>query len=323
MYASIVLLAPSRLFIRGQLVSSPESYKISPGGTSKCDIQFTLTHNSVIQYKLLSSDSYLRSLQGLVIPYVINLYNTQDTIQLFMEVPHQSFWVEASPSMSDALKQRVIDAYRKLHGTGVLHGSVETRNILIGGDGRVTLVDFSMARTKRPIKEIGLEGCTDKELAVELRKVKFILDYGHARSHETQGMERGDRHAPKPEVWNEWTQDLGRPSKRWLVPGQTQEQYADAASMFYAAIALLEHRRVVESVSPLLVLSPHSPLPVRNRLSSHVTPLKSLHKRQIPPLANDDTAIPAKRRRVGYSEPERPIFSGPPWERKPDIFAFK
>ncbi|PIL32027.1 hypothetical protein GSI_06731 [Ganoderma sinense ZZ0214-1] len=265
------------------------------------------------EFKLLSSDSYLRPLQGLVVPYVINLYDTQDTIQLFMEAPHQSFWVEASPTMSDALKQRVVDAYRKLHGTGVLHASVEKKNILIGGDGRVTLVDFSMARTKRPIKEIGLEGCTDKDLALELRKVKFILDYGHARSHETQGAEKGDRHAPKPEVWHQWTLELGQPSKRWLVPGQTQEQYAEAVSAFRADVSRLELRRAVESVSPLLVLTPESPLPVRNRLPSHVTPSMSPRKRKISHVTAD-TATPAKRPRVCDKEPERPVCSGPLWK---------
>ena len=255
-----------------------------------------------------------------MVPYVINLYNTQDTIQLFMEVPHQSFWVEASPTMSDALKQRVVDAYRKLHGVGVLHGSAEKSNILIGGDGRITLVDFSMARTKRPIKEIGLEGCTDKDLALELRKVKFMLDYGHARSHETQGWERGDRHAPKPEVWGQWTQELDQPSKRWLIPGQTQELFADAVAVFRANVAHLEHRRAVESVSPLLVLSPESPLPVRNRLPFHATSSKSPHKRKITPP--DDTTTPAKRLRVSDKEIERPVCSGPLWKCRPYIVCF-
>ncbi|KAI1797820.1 hypothetical protein LXA43DRAFT_268930 [Ganoderma leucocontextum] len=296
-----------------ELVSSPGQYEISSGGASERVLRPTLLHNSIPQFKLLSSDSYLRPLQGLVVPYVINLYNTRDVIQLFMEVPHQSFWVEVSPFMSDVLKQRVVDAYRRLHGVGVLHGSAEKKNILVGGDGRVTLMDFSMARTKRPIEEIGLEGCTDKELAVELRKVKFILDYGHARSHETLGREKGDRHAPKPEVWDEWTQELGRPSKRWLVPGQTEEQYADAVSGFRATVVRLEHRRAVESVSPLLVMSPESPLPVRNRFSSHATSSKSRQKRKITPLVAEDSATPAKRPRVG-DEPERPVFSGPLWQ---------
>lgn len=41
----------------------------------------------------------------------------------------------------------VLDAYVKLHARGVLHGDVHPGNVLVGPDGRVTLVDFGLAGT--------------------------------------------------------------------------------------------------------------------------------------------------------------------------------
>ena len=41
----------------------------------------------------------------------------------------------------------VLDAYVALHERGVLHGDVHPGNVLVGPDGRVTLVDFGLAGT--------------------------------------------------------------------------------------------------------------------------------------------------------------------------------
>jgi serine/threonine-protein kinase len=44
-----------------------------------------------------------------------------------------------------ALAEHVIDAYARLHEQGVLHGDVHPRNLLVGPEGAVTIVDYGLA----------------------------------------------------------------------------------------------------------------------------------------------------------------------------------
>ncbi|MDQ6740487.1 MAG: hypothetical protein M3021_09025 [Actinomycetota bacterium] len=44
-----------------------------------------------------------------------------------------------------ALCEAVIGAYARLHGCRVVHGDVHPRNLIVGPDGRVTLLDFGLA----------------------------------------------------------------------------------------------------------------------------------------------------------------------------------
>ena len=43
------------------------------------------------------------------------------------------------------LAERVIGAYAHLHAQGVVHGDVHPRNVIVGADGSVTLIDFGLA----------------------------------------------------------------------------------------------------------------------------------------------------------------------------------
>jgi len=49
-----------------------------------------------------------------------------------------------------ALAERVVWAYAQLHAQDVLHGDVHPRNVLAGGDGRVTIIDFGLAGRPQP-----------------------------------------------------------------------------------------------------------------------------------------------------------------------------
>ncbi|EEB93131.1 hypothetical protein MPER_08257, partial [Moniliophthora perniciosa FA553] len=72
--------------------------------------------------------------EGDVVPSIITVFTGPCTLNVAMEPPHHSFWVEASPDMPLVLKERCIAAYERLHGCGVLHGDVELRHMLIGKD---------------------------------------------------------------------------------------------------------------------------------------------------------------------------------------------
>ncbi|KII93328.1 hypothetical protein PLICRDRAFT_65278, partial [Plicaturopsis crispa FD-325 SS-3] len=72
--------------------------------------------------------------QGQVIPAIINVLWQPQAMCIAMEPPHPVFWTEASATMVDALKERCIHAFEKIHAQGVLHGDVELRHMLIGAD---------------------------------------------------------------------------------------------------------------------------------------------------------------------------------------------
>ena len=86
--------------------------------------------------------------------------------------------------MPDALKERVIAAFEKIHAHGVLHGDPELRHMLIGADGRVMIIDFGMSRAVREHASLGIEKAEPEEFRLEMRKVKYKLDYMGARQKE-------------------------------------------------------------------------------------------------------------------------------------------
>lgn len=175
----------------------------SPLGCSLCEFG---SHCTSTQLKLYKSPLGLWNLQGKIVPKMINLYNGDTAISLLMEPPHTSFWMEASADMPHTLKKAVVKAYVYLHYKGILHGEAEPRNMLIGGDLRVTLANFHAARVTRatakfhdgrvtraklhddpdpdPVSSLGIDEATQRDLELELRRVMYKLDYDGARSRE-------------------------------------------------------------------------------------------------------------------------------------------
>jgi len=86
--------------------------------------------------------------------------------------------------MPHALKERVIAAFEKIHTQGVLHGDPELRHMLIGADGKVMIIDFGMSRANREHPSVGIERAEPEEFRLEMRKVKYKLDYMGARKME-------------------------------------------------------------------------------------------------------------------------------------------
>lgn len=163
------------------------------------------------------------------------------------DVPHHSFWIQASPDMPDVLKRRCLQAYDQLHCQGVLHGAVELENIFIGGDGRVKIINFDQSRSSKPNHEVHLEPASHHDFKLEMREVHYKLDYMDARRKEHVLWENRDgpqviqlpannttriharypysvsREPPvDPAKWS--LPDLWRP-KRFVVPGQSAKQF--------------------------------------------------------------------------------------------------
>ncbi|KAI0036689.1 hypothetical protein K488DRAFT_40545, partial [Vararia minispora EC-137] len=89
---------------------------------------------SCLQLALYKSSEHLRPLQGYVVPTVIAAHLSDKSHNVAMEPPHPIWWFEASSSIPDVLKAKIVVAYQRIHAQGVLHGDVALRHMLIGAD---------------------------------------------------------------------------------------------------------------------------------------------------------------------------------------------
>jgi len=70
---------------------------------------------------------------GICAPTVIGLYGVAGgRLSLAMELPHPVGWREADPQISAELKEKVVTAYRNIHGRNILHNDAKLENVLIG-----------------------------------------------------------------------------------------------------------------------------------------------------------------------------------------------
>ncbi|KAI6005214.1 hypothetical protein F5J12DRAFT_835519 [Pisolithus orientalis] len=228
---------------------------------------------------LYTSEQYLKPLQGDVVPTIIGVHIMPEAISVTMELPHDSFWIESSPTMPDVLKERVIAAFEKIHTRGVLHGDPELRHMLIGADGRVTIIDFGMSRAITADDSVELEHAEPEEFLLEMRKVKFKLDYRGARKREADKVQaylnrvrrnemrrrkwerrkNGDKtgyispYEPEPEdevseppvhhqdFREDWMKAADDTPHRVVVPGQTEVDVASAVQNFIDVVGHMAH----------------------------------------------------------------------------------
>lgn len=158
--------------------------------------------------------------------------------------------------MPDVLKRSCIEAFEKLHAQGILHGDAELRHMLINADAKVTIIDFKAAATCVPLEnvdmgEVGLRRAAPEEFRLEMRRVKFKLDYDGAREKEREKQLRKKRGEAKEEdvldppvdshVLNfHWLEGCERPPTRFVVPGQTKEQVELAVKQFLRRVEEME-----------------------------------------------------------------------------------
>lgn len=182
------------------------------------------------------------------------------------DIPHHSFWIQASPDMPVVLKRRCLDAYYQLHGQGVLHGSVDFANILIGGDGQVKIVNFEKSRSTRSESRVALRSATPQDFMMEMREVHYKLNYLGAREKELDSWEnkhnsRRPAQSPHrnqkkklydrapytipleppidPSIWR--TPDDWEPT-RFVVPGQSIQQFEFHLNRFLLELEEPERR---------------------------------------------------------------------------------
>lgn len=148
----------------------------------------------------------LRPLMGICVPTVISTRSSAaGRFTLAMELPHPTGWRSADPYISAELKEKIIIAYLSIHGRNVLHNDVKLENMLIGvpwsfvyipppltnpragDDNKVMIVDFC--------KAVANPGPAD--LALEMRAVKFMLDYDGAKEAEYERLRRAESRAGK------------------------------------------------------------------------------------------------------------------------------
>jgi hypothetical protein len=142
-------------------------------------------YSFILQLALYSGSELLRPLQGTVVPSIIGVYIGDTDISVAMALPDSNFWIEASPDMPELLKNKVVDAFNTIHDRGIVHDDPELfRNVLIGSNGEVTVINFGKSRARTPNEEVKLKGCTPNDIELEARRIRWKLDYRDAREWE-------------------------------------------------------------------------------------------------------------------------------------------
>ena len=228
----------------------------------------------------------------------MGVYTRPGNIDIAMELPHPVFWMEASASMPVVLKDCVVEAFRKLHERGIVHGDVALRHILIGADARVTLIDFQASRADEPNEELDLAMTYPGEKDLEIRRVKFLLNMDNARKKEFKrskaAFKRSERNkrreerrrellrhgittglpldepepledinkppVPLDELERYWMEDANDDPRRFIVPGTSESEVAEAISSFLRCIKDMEGADCDWSIVCNAPSSPRSPL---------------------------------------------------------------
>ena len=228
--------------------------------------------------------------------------------------------------MPDVLKRRCIEAFEKLHAQGILHGDAELRHMLINADTKVTIIDFKAAATCVPLEnvdmgEVGLRRAAPEEFRLEMRRVKFKLDYDGAREKERKKQMRKKRGEVKEEdvldppvdshVLNfHWLEGCERPPTRFVVPGQTKEQVELAVERFLRRVEEMEgqtgaRRPVVQEPKQVSTIKEEEPdvpeVSPRPKLMIKLPPLSALRSPLrdptplLPPLETSRLAVDITR----------------------------
>lgn len=209
---------------------------------------------------------------GECVPRLIAVRCGSDRFNLGFEIPHQTFFIEASADMPETLKRRTINVLERLHAQGVCHSDLNLENILIGADGNIYIFNFHHARyiIEQPV--VFLERANLADFMWEMRRLKFKLDYENAREYEKimlgisidrirrnyvelKKQERDPAYQPQlvepsqfdkiyPPInlskFESWFNDLDREPRRFIMPGQTEDDFEWEQKRFYNILQKME-----------------------------------------------------------------------------------
>ncbi|KAI0335339.1 hypothetical protein GY45DRAFT_1317275 [Cubamyces sp. BRFM 1775] len=292
------------------------------------------------ELKLYASPRHLGNIQGFIVPPLMKVHQDAAAVSLVLQPPHRSFWIEASADMPNVLKKEIILTYVALHDRGILHGDAELHNMLIGGDGRITLMHFHAARVRHAGPGDSLPVASRSDFAMELRRVMFKLDYEGARAREHARRERFEQHAlenldrqsrgepeismpieelqerpPSEHEWrSKWINGLDTKPRRFIIPGQSPEELVNALESFCKKIKLWDALDAQDMVSPLIVPShsmPPAPPPLPRSDPPLTSPAANSMKRKMDD-APEASQPPVKRARGRGSVAEDGDAPAPP-----------
>ncbi|KAG5648120.1 hypothetical protein DXG03_006074 [Asterophora parasitica] len=208
-----------------------------------------------------------RLLPERIAPTLLGVFKERGRISLAMAPPHHSFWMHANPDMPGCLKELCIYAVQQLHARGILHGDLRPCNVLIGGDAKVTIINYQRSRLVERHDLIESSPCTPQDLAWEMRAFKWMLDYRGARDLEARSMEDVEAalivNPGDPGLNNQlqFHRHLIKwvfhpfPPRRFVVPGQSPEDLATEVNLFIDRIEAMKSRvrQHIGTPNPLLL----------------------------------------------------------------------
>lgn len=99
------------------------------------------------------------------------------------DLPPSAFWIPAQFGLPETVKERIVNVFKTMHSLGIIHNSIETNldSILIDADLRIHVIDFQHTHLRDD------QSCDfDYSAELEMRRVKFLIDYDGARIREHQ-----------------------------------------------------------------------------------------------------------------------------------------
>jgi predicted Ser/Thr protein kinase len=133
------------------LIEDSEIYLLSKDGVNAA-LKIARTAMPFEESVFGNEAAILRHINGGIAPRLIDCGTFEERPYLIIDwIPGVEAGVAASQRRHDRaslieLCSSVAAAYAALHERGVLHSDVHPRNVLVGDDGRVTLIDFGLSR---------------------------------------------------------------------------------------------------------------------------------------------------------------------------------